>query len=136
MNSRHRTSPSRNAAASSAGPSARIHTIASTTVALGHWRRSSTTVTATVTRRRPATASRGARTRRASGVVAWKRRVRRTAIAATTATVKASRSGRTTSSTAAGSDPVTMNAFSGQALWQLVQGEGSGYWSTTSAVGT
>ena len=73
-----------------------------------------------------AATSTGASVRRISGLAARRRWATRSVAAANSRITRISRSGRTRSSITAGSEPVTMNALSGQPPWQTVHGTGSG----------
>ncbi len=63
--------------------------------------------------------------RRTRRVAPKTRSARRAATATNTTRASRSRSGRTTSSTNAGCEPVSMNALSGHALVQLIHGAGT-----------
>ena len=125
MNSHQRARPTRNASAANGTVSVKSQTDTSRTCESAHRRRPARIPPNAATRKH-ATQSTGARARRARWDASWRRCASRTATAANSTTVRISRSGRTRSSTKAGSEPVTMNAFAGQLATQLVQGTGTG----------
>ena len=134
MYTHQRNRPTRNATAVSGTASVSSHTDTSTSCASGAIRRP-TRVQLNAAQRKHATASTGASARRLSRLARLNLVASRTEAAANSTMVRTSRSGRTTSAMNAGSDPLIMNAFAGHPATHPTPGAGTGYRSTSSAVG-
>ena len=94
-----------------------------------------TTYAAARTNRNVATATTGSRPTRVSRLPRARRSASASATAANTKPLASRSSGMTTASTNPGSDPSARNALGGQSVPQLLYGAGTGYCSTSSALG-